>query len=103
WAARLWKGPMGDLATTSLAGRPLIVDALFGAGLNRPIEGAAAGLIGRVNAERLTVISVDIPSGVNGDSGAVMGTAFSAALTVTFFRAKLGHDSVAGLRRSGSL
>ena len=103
WAARLWKGPMGDLATTSLAGRPLIVDALFGAGLNRPIEGAAAGLIGRVNAERLTVISVDIPSGVNGDSGAVMGTAFSAALTVTFFRAKLGHYSVEGLRRCGSL
>ncbi len=103
WAARLWKGPMGELATTSLAGRPLIVDALFGAGLNRPIEGAAAGLIGRVNAERLTVISVDMPSGVNGDSGAVMGTAFSAALTVTFFRAKLGHYSAEGLRRCGSL
>lgn len=103
WAARLWKGPMGDLGTTSLAGRPLIVDALFGAGLNRPIEGEAAAFIGRVNAEQLTVIAVDIPSGVNGDSGEVMGTAFSAALTVTFFRAKLGHYSAEGLRRCGSL
>lgn len=103
WAARLWKGPMGDLATTPLAGRPLIVDALFGAGINRPIEGAAAGLVGRVNAECLTVVSVDIPSGVHGDSGEVMGTAFSAALTVTFFRAKLGHYSAEGLRRCGAL
>jgi NAD(P)H-hydrate epimerase len=103
WAARLWKGPMGDLGTTSLAGRPLVVDALFGAGLNRPIEGDAAALIGRVNAERLTVISIDIPSGINGDSGEVMGTAFSAALTVTFFRAKLGHYSAEGLSRCGSL
>jgi NAD(P)H-hydrate epimerase len=103
WAARLWKGPMGDLATTSLAGRPLIVDALFGAGLNRPIEGVAAALIGRVNAERLSVISIDIPSGVNGDSGEVMGTAFRATLTVTFFRAKLGHYSAEGLSRCGSL
>ncbi len=103
WAARLWKGPMGDLATTPLSGRPLIVDALFGAGLNRPIEGAAAGLIGRINAERLTVVSVDIPSGVNGDSGEVMGAAFTAALTVTFFRAKLGHYSAEGLARCGSL
>ncbi len=103
WAARLWKGPMGDLGTTSLAGRPLIIDALFGAGLNRPIEGVAAALIGRVNAERLTVISIDIPSGVNGDSGEVMGIAFSATLTVTFFRAKLGHYSAEGLSRCGVL
>ena len=103
WAARLWKGPVGDLATVPLSGRPLIVDALFGAGLNRPIEGAAAALIGRINAERLTVVSVDIPSGVNGDSGEVMGTAFTAALTVTFFRAKLGHYSAEGLARCGSL
>ena len=103
WAARLWKGPMGDLATTPLSGRPLIVDALFGAGLNRPIEGAAAGLIGRINAEGLTVVSVDMPSGVNGDSGEVMGVAFTSALTVTFFRAKLGHYSAEGLARCGSL
>jgi NAD(P)H-hydrate epimerase len=103
WAARLWRGPISDLATTQLSGRPLIVDALFGAGLNRPIEGAAAGLIGRINAERLPVVSVDIPSGVNGDSGEVMGTAFSATLTVTFFRAKLGHYSAQGLARCGTL
>jgi hydroxyethylthiazole kinase-like uncharacterized protein yjeF len=103
WAARLWKGPMGDLATTSFAGRPLIIDALFGAGLNRPIEGVAAAFVGRVNAENLTVISVDIPSGVNGDSGEVMGAAFTATLTVTFFRAKLGHLSAEGLKRCGSL
>jgi ADP-dependent NAD(P)H-hydrate dehydratase / NAD(P)H-hydrate epimerase len=102
-ASRLWKGPVGEMSGNALAGRPLVVDALFGAGLNRAIDGAAADIIGRVGVERLSVVAIDIPSGLHGDTGQVMGSAMTAELTVTFFRAKLGHYSAGGLRRCGSL
>jgi len=103
WASGLWKGPVGELASTSLAGRPLVVDALFGAGLNRNVDGVAAELIDRINQDGLPVVAIDIPSGLHGDTGQVMGTAMTAAMTVTFFRAKLGHYSAEGLRRCGAL
>jgi len=103
WASRLWKGPVGDLSSPPLDGRPLVVDAIFGAGLNRPVDGAAAQVIDRLNAERLSVVAVDIPSGLHGDTGQVMGTAAIAELTVTFFRAKIGHYLAEGLRRCGAL
>lgn len=102
-AARLWKGPVAELSPGVLDGRPLVVDALFGAGLTRPLEGMAAVLIDRMNQERLSVVAVDVPSGLHGDTGAVMGTAPRAELTVTFFRAKPGHYSLEGLRRCGQL
>jgi len=88
---------------TLLDGRPLVIDALFGAGLTRRIDGIAADLIDRTNAEGLAVVAVDVPSGLNGDTGEVMGTAPHADLTVTFFRAKPGHYSLEGLRRCGAL
>lgn len=69
----------------------LIVDALFGAGLARPLEGVARAVIEWANEARMTVVAIDLPSGVNGDSGAIMGAAFRAAMTVTFFRPKPAH------------
>ena len=102
-AAGLWKGPVAELSPDVLEGRPLVVDALFGAGLTRPVEGMPAMLVDRMNHERLSVVSVDVPSGLHGDTGAVMGTAPRAELTVTFFRAKPGHYSLEGLRRCGEL
>ena len=84
-------------------GRPLVVDALFGAGLARPIDGIAGEAIDRINTEALSVVAVDVPSGLHGDSGEVMGRAPFAERTVTFFRAKPGHYSVEGLRRCGVL
>jgi len=69
----------------------LIIDALFGAGLNRPIEGEAHDMIAAVNANRAPVLSVDLPSGVNGTSALVMGIAINATETVTFFRRKPAH------------
>ena len=72
-----------------------IVDAIFGAGLNRPIGGAIATLIDTLNrvacANSLRIISVDLPSGINGDTGEVCGTAVVADQTITFFRQKPGH------------
>jgi NAD(P)H-hydrate epimerase len=86
-----------------LENRPLVVDALFGAGLSRAIDGVAGDVIDRLNSERLAVVAVDVPSGLHGDSGEVLGRAPFAERTVTFFRAKPGHYSVAGLERCGVL
>lgn len=90
-AARGWRGEVEDAATASLAGVDLVVDALFGAGLARPLEGDAAALVGRVNASGLPVLAVDVPSGVDGTTGAAPGPAIRARRTVTFFRLKPGH------------
>ena len=70
-----------------------VVDALFGTGLSRPVEGAARRLIGEVNRSGLPVVAVDIPSGLNGATGEELGGvggAVRAAETVTFHRPKPG-------------
>ncbi|WP_296380081.1 NAD(P)H-hydrate dehydratase [Reyranella sp.] len=103
WAAGLWTGAVVAPSTDLLDSRPLVIDALFGAGLTRRIEGVAAALIDRMNRDRLAVVAVDVPSGLHGDTGEVMGTASQAELTVTFFRGKPGHYSLEGLRRCGVL
>lgn len=103
WAAGTWKGAVDPLSVALLDGDPLVIDALFGAGLSRPISGTAGAIIDRLNERRLTVVSVDVPSGLHGDSGQVMGRAATAACTVTFFRPKLGHYSEEGLKRCGDL
>ena len=103
WAANGWTGDVAPLSLDLLDGRPLVIDALFGAGLARSIEGIAGQLIDRINGEALATIAVDVPSGLHGDSGEIMGRAPKAARTVAFFRAKPGHYSLEGLRRCGAL
>jgi ADP-dependent NAD(P)H-hydrate dehydratase / NAD(P)H-hydrate epimerase len=103
WAADLWKGAVAEPSMALLDGRPLVIDALFGAGLTRQLGGLAVELIERMNREKLAVVAVDVPSGLHGDTGQVMGTAPHAALTVSFFRAKPGHYSLEGLRHCGEL
>ena len=74
-----------------LADRPaLVIDGLFGIGLNRALEGIWAELVEAVNASGLTVLAVDTPSGLNADTGEVMGSAVRAEVTVTFGGPKLG-------------
>jgi hydroxyethylthiazole kinase-like uncharacterized protein yjeF len=103
WAAGLWTDPVAAPSLGLLDGRPLVIDALFGAGLTRRLDGMATELIDRMNRDRLSVVAVDVPSGLHGDTGEVMGTAPHAELTVTFFRGKPGHYSLEGLRRCGAL
>ena len=86
-----WEGGVEALGEALLDGAALAVDALFGAGLGRPIDGAARAVIEAVAARRMDCIAVDVPSGVHGDTGAVLGPAATARLTVTFFRRKPGH------------
>jgi NAD(P)H-hydrate epimerase len=103
WAASLWTGPVVAPSLALLDNRPLVIDALFGAGLTRPIEGIAAELIQRMMSDRLSVVAVDVPSGLHGDTGEIMGVAPRAEETVTFFRGKPGHYSLEGLRCCGVL
>jgi ADP-dependent NAD(P)H-hydrate dehydratase / NAD(P)H-hydrate epimerase len=80
-----------------------IVDALFGAGLDRPVEGLAHDLIAAMNAARARIYAVDLPSGINGTSGAVMGLAVEATETITFFRRKPGHMLLPGRLHCGAI
>jgi hydroxyethylthiazole kinase-like uncharacterized protein yjeF len=90
-AARGWKFPVLPFNPQAIGRPALIIDALFGAGLNRPVKGDPLGMIEAVNANGAPVLSVDLPSGVNGTTGAVMGVAVRATETVTFFRRKPAH------------
>src|SRR4051812_11396391 len=90
-AAKGWKGPVLPCNAAALGTPALIVDALFGAGLNRPVKGDTHDIIDAINASAVPVLSVDLPSGINGSTGEVMGVAVRAAETVTFFRRKPGH------------
>ncbi len=111
WAAAAGAG--GKFAETSewapeaVDRAELIVDALFGAGLTRPVAGAPAELLVRAAARRrnggVPVVAVDVPSGVDGDSGACRGPVAPADLTVTFFRAKPGHYLLPGREMCGAL
>jgi hydroxyethylthiazole kinase-like uncharacterized protein yjeF len=89
--ASRWRGATEPLAASLPDDTALVVDALFGAGLARPIDGPAHDVIAGLAACRLPVIAVDVPSGVDGASGKVRGIAPSCRVTVTFFRKKPGH------------
>jgi hydroxyethylthiazole kinase-like uncharacterized protein yjeF len=81
----------------------VIVDAIFGIGLNAEIRGIARQAIERINSREVPVIAVDIASGVNSDSGSIMGCAVRATVTVTFGFAKYGHVSYPGAELCGCL
>src|SRR5471032_3119863 len=100
-AARGWKFPVLPFNPQAIGRPALIIDALFGAGLNRTVKGDPFGMIEAVNANGAPVLSVDLPSGVNGSTGAVMGTAIRATETVTFFRRKPAHLLLPGRKHCG--
>jgi ADP-dependent NAD(P)H-hydrate dehydratase / NAD(P)H-hydrate epimerase len=102
-ACATWQGAIEPLAPAVVESAGLVVDALFGAGLARPLEGEAAAVIAALREARQPVVAVDVPSGVHGDSGAVLGAAAPARLTVTFHRPKPGHLLLPGRELCGEL
>lgn len=90
-AAAPWQRPVEPLTPAALDDAGLAIDAIFGAGLARPVEGQARAVIEAVEHRGLPVVAIDVPSGIDGASGEVRGAAPQAVLTVTFFRKKPGH------------
>jgi len=101
-AARQWQGPVASGAP-DLAGAHVIIDALFGAGLDRPVAGEALAAIAAINGAGVPVFAVDLPSGINGTTGAVLGGAVNASRTITFFRKKTGHLLLPGRNHCGEV
>jgi hydroxyethylthiazole kinase-like uncharacterized protein yjeF len=102
-AAGRWSGPSEAASPVGLAGAGVIIDALLGAGLDRPVEGATRAMIEAINAASARIYAVDLPSGINGTSGAVQGTAVKADETITFFRRKIGHLLLPGRLHCGQI
>ena len=102
-AARRWQGAIVPASPQEISGAGVIIDALYGAGLDRPVEAEARALVEAINAAGAPVVAVDLPSGIHGASGAVMGAAVRAAATVTFFRRKPGHLLLPGRVHCGAV
>jgi NAD(P)H-hydrate epimerase len=101
-AAR-FRGTIDALSPSVLDGAGIVIDAIFGAGLSRPLEGIARATVEALAASSLPIVAVDVPSGVDGMTGAVRGAAAAAAVTVTFFRKKPGHLLYPGRGLCGTL
>jgi len=90
-AANLWESDVAPLSAESLDGAGIVIDAIFGAGLSRPLDGNALAVVEALGARRIPTCAVDVPSGLDGASGMIRGAAAPADLTVTFCRKKPGH------------
>src|SRR3954451_11172658 len=100
-AAKGWKYPVLPFNPQAIGKPALIIDALFGAGLDRPVKGEPHDVIEAINANGAPVLAVDLPSGINGTTGAIMGVAVRASETVTFFRRKPAHLLLPGRMHCG--
>lgn len=96
-----WDGPIEPLGPAVLDGATVVVDAVFGAGLARPVEGGVRETIEAIGHR--PCVAVDMPTGVHGDSGEILGEAPHAMATVTFFRKKPGHLLMPGRGRCGDV
>jgi len=98
-----WTGEFVPFSSASLEGVGLVIDAIFGSGLSRPIEGSARDMIEALINLQIDICAVDVPSGLDCATGQVLGGAAPADLTVTFFRKKPGHLLFPGRELCGEL
>ena len=99
-----WNGECLTLSPKLLDGVALVVDGLFGAGLSRPLEGAARDVVAALEEKAIPTVAIDMPSGVSGDTGRTLDEiAVRAVLTVTFFRKKPGHLLLPGKSMCGEV
>jgi hydroxyethylthiazole kinase-like uncharacterized protein yjeF len=101
-AAARWPGGVQPCASHSFA-CDLVIDALFGAGLSRDLSGDALRAVEWINAAKVPVVAVDLPSGIDGNSGQVRGGAIRAVQTVTFCRLKPAHLLMPGRIYAGKV
>jgi hydroxyethylthiazole kinase-like uncharacterized protein yjeF len=99
----LWQGEILALDPSILRNFSLVIDGLFGTGLTRTIESPYKEIINEINRVKLPVVSIDIPSGINSDTGEIMGAALKAILTITFGYYKLGHVLYPGKLHAGEV
>jgi ADP-dependent NAD(P)H-hydrate dehydratase / NAD(P)H-hydrate epimerase len=98
--AQLWRRPVEPLVRGVLEGAALVIDALFGSGLRRPLSGEIPRILEVAAERRVPLVAVDVPSGLLGDTGESLG-AVAAVLTVTFTRKKPGHVLLPGRELCG--
>ncbi len=101
--AERWSGAIEPLTSKSVANADLIIDAIFGAGLNRPAPAVIQEIADAAAARGVPVLAVDVPSGLDATSGVAHGPVLSAARTITFFRKKLGHVLLPGRQYCGEV
>jgi len=97
---RLTKNNYNDL---NIPKNSVIIDCLFGIGLNRKVKGMYKNIIKKVNNSKQHVISIDIPSGINGNNGKIMGEAIKANSTYTLHAKKIGLTVNSGMKYSGKI
>ena len=97
---RLTKNNYNDL---NIPKNSVIIDCLFGIGLNRKVKGMYKNIIKKVNNSKQHVISIDIPSGINGNNGKIMGEAIKANSTYTLHSKKIGLTVNCGMKYSGKV
>ena len=97
---RLTKNNYNDL---NISKNSVIIDCLFGIGLNRKVKGMYKNIIKKVNKSKQYVISIDIPSGINGNNGKIMGEAIKANSTYTLHAKKIGLTVNSGMKYSGKV
>jgi NAD(P)H-hydrate epimerase len=102
-AAKDWSGEAGRAEDQPFREADVIIDALFGTGLTRDLEGAARLAVERMNASGRPILAVDLPSGIDGDTGEVRGAAVLATRTVTFAARKPCHLLMPGRAYCGSV
>ena len=102
-AAEKWLGPVAKLGPNAVPGHTLVVDALFGAGLTRPIEGVVRQTLEKTVEAAIQIVAIDVPSGIDGDTGAVLGYAAKATHCITFRPKKTGHGLLPGRTYCGEI